>query len=123
MELWKYRNETFFIDFQAFCGEAMFIVASILHLGKSGIPKKVSYDITITSLLMNHHRGNHQAITEDDVERLSICLRVLSERSDVLTQVFGEGSREALGRLLQTREADAKKNKKVRNLQYLVSLS
>ena len=57
------------------------------------------------------------------MERLSICLRVLSERSDVLTQVFGEGSREALGRLLQTREADAKKNKKVRNLQYLVSLS
>ena len=55
-----------------------------------------------------------QAITEDDVERLTICLRVLAERSDVLTQVFGVGSREALGRLLQTREAERKKGKKVR---------
>ena len=54
-----------------------------------------------------------QAITEDDVERLTICLRVLAERSDVLTQVFGVGSREALGRLLQTREAERKKGKKV----------
>lgn len=78
-----------------FCGEAMFIVASILHLGKSGIPKK--------------------AITEDDVERLTICLRVLAERSDVLTQVFGEGSREALGRLLQTRDAETKKGKKIKD--------
>ena len=48
------------------------------------------------------------------MERLTICLRVLAERSDVLTQVFGVGSREALGRLLQTREAERKKGKKVR---------
>ena len=62
MTEWNYGSigmRLFSLDFQAFCGEAMFIVASILHLGKSGIPKKVSYDITITSLLMNHHRGNH----------------------------------------------------------------
>ena len=52
-----------------------------------------------------------QAITEDDTERLTICLRVLAERNEMLTQVFGEGSREALGRLLTTREAEAKKNK------------
>ena len=42
-----------------------------------------------------------------------MCLRVLAERSDLLTRVFGEGSREALGRLLMTREAEAKKGKKV----------
>jgi coatomer subunit beta len=52
-----------------------------------------------------------QAITEDDTERLTICLRVLAERNEVLTQVFGEGSREALGRLLTTREAESKKRK------------
>ena len=30
------------IPVQAFCGEAMLIVASILHFGRSGIPKKVN---------------------------------------------------------------------------------
>ena len=59
-----------------------------------------------------------QAITEDDTERLTVCLRVLAERNEVLTQVFGEGSREALGRLLTTREAEGKK-KKVSNLSYI----
>lgn len=79
----------------AFCGEAMFIVANILHLGKSGLPKK--------------------AITEDDVERLTICLRILAEQSEIFTHVFKDGSREALGRLLEMKEAESKKGKKTQD--------
>ena len=47
------------------------------------------------------------------MERLTICLRVLAERSEVVTQVFGEMSREALGRLLETKEAESKKGDQV----------
>ena len=30
------------MSMKAFCGEAMLIIASILHLGRSGLPKKVA---------------------------------------------------------------------------------
>ena len=90
----------------------MFIVASILHLGKSGLPKKVSDVIGVSSpWIPNMLPWQPQAITEDDSERLGVCLRVLAERNEALTRVFGEGSREALGRMLLTREAEAKKNR------------
>ena len=75
----------------AFCAEAMLMIASVLHLGKSGIPKK--------------------PITEDDVERLCVCLRALADKSKVLGQVFGEQSREALVHMLAVMEADGKKEK------------
>lgn len=39
-----------------FCGEAMLVIASILHLGRSGLPQK--------------------AISNDDAERLGLCLKV-----------------------------------------------
>ena len=101
-----------FVFPQAFCGEAMFIVASILHLGKSGLPKKVS-DVTTTILLPRLPHlvllWRPQPITEDDAERLGMCLRVLAERNELLTHVFGEASREALSRLLLTRDAETKK--------------
>ncbi|XP_064397244.1 coatomer subunit beta-like isoform X2 [Halichondria panicea] len=64
----------------AFCAESMLIIASILHLGKSGIPKK--------------------AISQDDVERLSVCLRVLCERCEVVGGVFGEKSRQVLADMI-----------------------
>ena len=38
-----------------------------------------------------------------------MCLRVLAERNELLTHVFGEASREALSRLLLTRDAETKK--------------
>lgn len=76
----------------AFCAEAMLIIASILHLGRSGIPKK--------------------PITEDDAERLCVCLRVLSERSSVMGAVFSEKSREVLASMLALREQEQKKEKK-----------
>ena len=54
-----------------------------------------------------------QAITEDDVERLYVCLRVLSEQSPLLAQVFGEQSRSVFSKMLQVREQEAKLDKKV----------
>ena len=41
-----------------------------------------------------------QQITEDDAERMSLCLRVLSSRSDLMVGVFGELSRTALINML-----------------------
>ena len=64
--------------------------------------------ITVVTQLLS---WQPQPITEDDTERLGICLRVLAERNELLTQVFGEASRQALDRLLQTRDAEAKKKK------------
>ena len=44
-----------------FLGEAMLVLASVLHLGQSGLPTK--------------------AITNDDADRISLCLKVLAEAS------------------------------------------
>ncbi|XP_054261558.1 coatomer subunit beta isoform X1 [Macrosteles quadrilineatus] len=63
-----------------FCGEAMLIIASILHLGKSGLPTK--------------------SLTNDDGERLLICLRVLSSRMQTVVDVFTHHCREALSAML-----------------------
>ena len=54
-----------------------------------------------------------QPITEDDSERLSVCLRVLSDRTDLMGVVFGERSREVLASMLTLREQEQKKEKKV----------
>ena len=43
------------------------MIASILHLGRSGLPK--------------------EAITNDDYERMSLCVRSLAERQPAMTKV------------------------------------
>ena len=48
-----------------------------------------------------------QPITEDDIERVCICLRVLSERNGFMNSVFGERSREALAVMLSARQGKA----------------
>ena len=40
-----------------FCAEAMLVITSVLHLGRSGLPQK--------------------PISNDDAERLGLCLKVL----------------------------------------------
>jgi len=64
-----------------FTAECMLVVASILHLGKSGLPEK--------------------AITKDDEDRMQLCLKVLADRSCALGQVFKSDCREALGQMLE----------------------
>ena len=81
-----------------FLSEAMFIMASILHFGKSGLAKK--------------------PINEDDSDSINICLRVLSDRAALITRLFDGQSQQALTTLLEAKLADdeeklkSKSNKK-----------
>ena len=50
-----------------------------------------------------------QAITEDDVERLCVCLRVLCERCEVVGGVFGEKSRQVLAHMISLTNKDSEK--------------
>jgi hypothetical protein len=51
-----------------FTAESMLVLTSILHLGKSGLPTK--------------------PITPDDADRISFCLKVLSEQTPAINVIF-----------------------------------
>lgn len=55
-------------------------MSSILHLGKSGLPKK--------------------PITNDDTDRIYLCLKVLSDRTPEIVDVFKKACKEALANML-----------------------
>lgn len=73
-----------------FLAEAMYIMSSVLHYGKSGLTKK--------------------AINEDDNDSINICLRVIAERSPHIVRLFDDQSQQALTTLL-----DAKLNDDLNN--------
>lgn len=73
----------------AFCSEAMLIMASMLHLGRSGLPKK--------------------AMMDDDGDRIATCLKVLAERSPVVIDVFHQESRQVLDNMLLVRHEEEEK--------------
>jgi len=64
-----------------FTGESMLVITSVMHLGVSGLPEK--------------------RITKDDLDRLNLCLKVLSDKSDLMIQVFSTECRDALGQMLE----------------------
>ncbi|EDV46583.1 coatomer subunit beta [Drosophila erecta] len=64
--------------------QVMLIMSSILHLGKSGFPSK--------------------PITNDDTDRIFVCLRTLSERTPEAVSVFTLYCREALGKMLDAQQ-------------------
>lgn len=64
-----------------FTAECMLVMTSILHLGVSSLPEK--------------------KITRDDADRLNLCLKVLTDRSPLLTQIFSADCRDALGQMLE----------------------
>ncbi|XP_071452661.1 coatomer subunit beta [Hetaerina americana] len=66
-----------------FCTEAMLVMASILHLGKSGLPTK--------------------AITNDDADHLSLCLRALADKTPYIVEIFSESCRKALSIMLSAK--------------------
>ncbi|EDW75128.1 uncharacterized protein Dwil_GK19864 [Drosophila willistoni] len=66
--------------------QVMLIMSSILHLGKSGFPSK--------------------PITNDDVDRIFICLRTLSVRTPEAVSVFRLYCREALGKMLDAQQEE-----------------
>jgi coatomer subunit beta len=70
-----------------FCAEAMLVMASVLRLGKSGLPDK--------------------AITDDDHDRVCLCLKALSDlqrgKDDtcvLLSSIFSRESRQSLQKML-----------------------
>ena len=66
----------------SFLAECMLIMTTIIHFGKSSMPKKT--------------------ISDDDVDRIAICLKVLSDPSPMLTDIFSEGCRQSLQVMLTT---------------------
>ncbi|CAL4124489.1 unnamed protein product, partial [Meganyctiphanes norvegica] len=71
----------------SFGAESMLIISSIVHLGKSGLPTK--------------------AMTDDDYDRMMLCLQVISEGSPAMDNLFTEQCRSALSRMLTAKEAEA----------------
>eukprot|EP00111_Clytia_hemisphaerica_P011216 TCONS_00032857-protein len=64
-----------------FTAEAMLIMASIIHLGKSGIPEK--------------------AITDDDLDRIAVCTKVLAEKNEFVRVIFNVECRKAVANMLE----------------------
>lgn len=77
-----------------FMAEAMLIMAAILHYGKSGLPTK--------------------PITDDDVDRIATCIRVLSEHSPFLVTIFNDKCRSSLSNMLAIKIEEEKEQMKVR---------
>ncbi|XP_037938830.1 coatomer subunit beta [Teleopsis dalmanni] len=66
--------------------QVMLIMSSILHLGKSGFASKI--------------------ITNDDIDRIFICLRTLSEGTLEAVEVFKHYCRDALGKMLDAQHEE-----------------
>ncbi|XP_071483507.1 coatomer subunit beta-like [Diadema antillarum] len=87
----------------AFLAEAMLIMATIIHLGKSGLAKT--------------------NITDDDVDRIATCLKVLAERHSLIGGIFSSECRSSLNTMLQAKQQEDKMaqkglfEKKVRSIQ------
>ena len=71
-----------------FCAEAMFIIASILHLGRTSLPSK--------------------SMNEDDYDRMLMCIRLLNERLPTTFQIFGHECRTALADMLTNKAQEQK---------------
>lgn len=68
-------------------------MVTVLHLGKSSLPKK--------------------PITDDDVDRISLCLKVLSECSPLMNDIFNKECRRSLSHMLTVRLEEEKLSQKV----------
>ncbi|XP_058057120.1 coatomer subunit beta [Anopheles bellator] len=80
------------------CTCAMLVMSSILHLGKSGLPAK--------------------AITNDDIDRVYLCLKTLSLRTPEIVNIFTESCRQALASMLTAQNDEklqAQKDKQQKN--------
>ncbi|XP_022920365.1 coatomer subunit beta [Onthophagus taurus] len=69
-----------------FDAEVMLIISSIVHLGKSGLPTK--------------------SITNDDADHLLFCIKVLSERTPMIIEIFNVNCRRALNDMLVANELE-----------------
>ena len=60
-----------------------------------------------------------QPITDDDVDRIATCLRVLAERSDLMQEIFNEACRGSLSVMLA---AKIEEDKAAQEVQHFLSL-
>lgn len=74
------------------CASIMLTLSSILHLGRSGFPTK--------------------PITNDDADRIFICLKTLSERSPEIIDIFKLLCRDALAKMLDAHQAEEQQTQK-----------
>lgn len=54
-----------------------------------------------------------KAMTNDDADRLYLCLRVLSDKSPVIVEIFNENCRRALSNMLTAKAEEEAYNQKV----------
>ncbi|RXG56140.1 Coatomer subunit beta [Armadillidium vulgare] len=83
-----------------FSGEIMLILSAIVHLGKSGLPQK--------------------PMTDDDFDRIMLCLQVISERSPGLEQVFTAQCRTSLSLMLSAQAEEQAAGRKQRRKEKVV---
>lgn len=76
-----------------FSAEAMLIMASVLNLGKSGLPTK--------------------SITHDDAERINLCIHALADKPNPIVSVFQKECRGALNSMLNAKAEDEISTSKV----------
>lgn len=77
-----------------FFSECMLIISSILHLGKSGLPSKM--------------------LNNDDLERMLLCLKVLSDQNPSVVNIFTNNCREALANMLVAQQNEEYSNIKAK---------
>ncbi|XP_058814070.1 coatomer subunit beta [Topomyia yanbarensis] len=78
------------------CTSAMLIMSSILHLGKSGLPNR--------------------AITNDDRDRIFLCLKTLSQRTPEIVHIFKQSCRVALANMLTAQNEEEQQTQKDKQL-------
>ncbi|XP_066265354.1 coatomer subunit beta-like [Branchiostoma lanceolatum] len=76
----------------SFNAECMLIMATIIHLGKSGLATK--------------------PITDDDLDRIALCLKVLSDRTPTVNDIFSRECRHSLSTMLAAIHQEEKENQK-----------
>lgn len=87
-----------------FDAEVMLVITSIIHLGKSG---KIMLPKLSSKYLMFLFTGMpSKPITNDDKDRLLLCLRVLSDRTPTVIAVFKQECRQALKEMLLAKELE-----------------
>lgn len=74
------------------CASVMLILSSMVHFGRSGLAAK--------------------PITNDDADRIFVCLRTLSERSPEITDIFERSCRDALAKMLEAHHDEEQQTQK-----------
>uniref|UniRef100_F6Z743 Coatomer subunit beta n=1 Tax=Ciona intestinalis TaxID=7719 RepID=F6Z743_CIOIN len=77
----------------SFIAESMLILSSVMHLGRSNLPKK--------------------PISDDEIDRLTVCLKVLADRNETMAEIFTSKCRGSLSHLLEIRAAEESVQRRV----------